>query len=119
MLILVLGISAIPIVEGLIFVRGASRVSLILLPDSIEARGLVFSKAMRLSNVAGKRKMPSRGGMVTCLVAHPSSNQGPVKLPHDLAVDEAFTSWLVSLPDIDAVKGAEALQAAQRLTSRP
>jgi hypothetical protein len=100
-LVLVLGIGALPILEGMIFLRGASRVSVTLSADSIEARTLVASRSLRLADVMGKRKVLGRNGLVTYIVPAPNRHQHRIALPVDLQFDEAFEKWIASLPDLD------------------
>jgi hypothetical protein len=100
-LVLVLGIGALPILEGVIFLRGVSRVSVTLSADSIETRTLLASRTLRLSNIAGKRKVLSRNGLTTYIVPVPNRHQRRIALPDDLHFDEAFEKWLASLPDLD------------------
>lgn len=100
-LVLVLGIGALPILEGVIFLRGVSRVSVTLSADSIEARTLLASRTLRLSDIAGKRKVLGRNGLTTYLVPAPNRHQRRMALPDDLHFDEAFEKWLASLPNLD------------------
>jgi MFS family permease len=99
-LVLVLGIAALPTLEGVIFLRGVSRVSVILSADSIEARTLLVSRTLRLSDIAGKRKVLGRNGLTTYLVPAPNRHQRRIAIPDDLYFDEAFEKWLASLPDL-------------------
>jgi MFS family permease len=100
-LVVVLGIGALPILEGVIFLRGVSRVSVTLSADSIEARTLLASRTLRLSDIAGKRKVLGRNGLSTYIVPDPNRHQRRIALPDDLHFDEAFEKWLASLPDLD------------------
>jgi hypothetical protein len=116
-LVLVLGIAALPTLEGLIFLRGVSRVSVTLSADSIEARTLLVSRTLRLSDIAGKRKVPGRNGLTTYLVPAPNRHQRRIALPDDLYFDEAFEKWLASLPDLDGI-GREDSRTAPGLSWR-
>ncbi len=104
MLAVVLGISAVPIAEGIIFLRGASRVSIAVTSETIKANGLLHSRTMRIADVAGKRSSPSRGGVITYLVPRPNCGDRRLRLPDDLSFDEAFDRWFASLPDLNEIK---------------
>lgn len=103
MLLLVLSISSVPIFEGFIFLRGASRVSLFFSPHTIQTRYLTRSRTIRLADIAGKREMAGLGRMITCLIPRPNSSERPLRLPEDLAYDDNFNAWLASVPDFDAL----------------
>jgi MFS family permease len=100
-LVLVLGIGALPILEGLIFLRGVSRVSVTLSADSIEARTLLASRTLRLTDIAGKRKALGRNGLTTYIIPSRNRHKRRIALPDDLQFDEPFEKWLASLPDLD------------------
>ena len=99
-LVLVLGIGALPILEGVIFLRGVSRVSVTLSADTIEARTLLASRTLRLCDIAGKRKVLGRNGLTTYLIPSRNRHQRRIALPDDLHFDEAFDKWMASLPDL-------------------
>jgi hypothetical protein len=111
MLALVLGISAVPILEGVVFLRGVSRVSVTLTADVIHANGLLHSRTLRLADIAGKAKVPGRGGMLTYLVPRPNCSESRIRIPDDVDFDDTFNAWLAALPDLNE-SSAEMRQAA-------
>ena len=113
MLAVVLGISAVPIIEGAIFLRGASRVSVAITGESVQANGLLSSKRMRIADIAGRRNVFSRGGTITYLVPRPNCNEGRLRLPDDIGFDDAFDLWLASLPNLNELSEGTAEPAGE------
>jgi hypothetical protein len=99
-LLLVVGIGGLPIIEGAVFLHAASRVSVVLSADSIEVRGLLASRTLRLADIAGKRKVLGRNGMITFLIPAPNRHLCRLLLPDDLCFDATFEKWIGSLPDL-------------------
>jgi hypothetical protein len=116
-LFLVLGIGALPILEGVIFLRGVSRVSVTLSADSIEARTLLASRTLCLTDIAGKRKILGRNGLTTYIIPSRNLHKRRIALPDDLHFDEAFEKWLASLPDLNGFE-RENSKTATRLNWR-
>lgn len=113
MLAVVLAISAVPIVEGAIFLRGASRVSVAVTGEFVQANGLLSSRSMRIADIAGRRNIFSRGGTSTYLLPRPNSNESRMRLPDDIAFDDAFDNWLAALPNLNELSEETAQPAGE------
>lgn len=102
-----------PIVEGFLLIRGATRVAVKLTSETIQIRGLLRYRELALSEIVGSCKRAGRGGMITYLVSATASHRSRARLPDDVAYDETFNRWLASVPDLDAIAKEKRRTAAK------
>jgi hypothetical protein len=93
-----------PAILGVLFLTRALRVSVVLSADSVHIQDLFRSVTLKFRDILGRRRRSGKAGPVTILIpkADCQVRRSP-KRPPDLAVDEFYSDWLYSLPDLDAI----------------
>jgi hypothetical protein len=100
---------------GLIIIHGASKLSVVLSSNSIRVRTLYRSTTLRFGEILGKRSRAGRYSIHTLLM--PKDKIHPkivIKGSFGIVFDDAYTTWLASIPDLDAID-REKRRAAGRL----
>ena len=103
------------LIIGVIFIRGASKVSVTLYADAIRVHGLVFSTTLQFDEILGKRRRQGKNSTHTLLIPKDKRRRKIIiKGSYSMNFDDTYNNWLASLPDLDATE-KEKRRAAGKL----
>ncbi|HEX9173839.1 MAG TPA: hypothetical protein VF861_14395 [Telluria sp.] len=100
---------------GIWGVASALRHQVTLAPDSVEQRGLLSTRRMRLNDVEGFRLVNIHGEKILMLLPREGAGKG-LDISLSFPLDDPFMGWLAKLTDLNQRDAADMLQRVEQDT---